>query len=151
MSEGYQSSLVDDLADDAVEGVGKIPQGISRQSFEKSSKLIRDTVGDISDDIVVQGSRAGGTATAASDIDYAIRVPKEQFDRLIKKYFKSPNPGSAAERTMQRAIESGKIQAGEAKLSGLRKMLEQEFGMKVDVSIILKDGPFDNGPMINLP
>lgn len=133
------------------EGAGKIPQGLEKQPFETASKLIRDTVGDISDDIVVQGSRAAGTARANSDIDFAIRVSKEQFDTLIKQYFKTPNPGTAAERTLLRAIQSGKIQAGEARLSGLRKMLEKQFAMNVDISIILKDGPFDNGTIIKLP
>ncbi len=122
------------------EDAGKLPQGIDKQSFETASKHIRDTVGDISDDIVVQGSRAAGTARADSDIDFAIRVSKDQFDAFIKQYFKTPNPGSA-ERTLLCAIESGKIQASEAKLSGLRKMLKNQFGMNVDISIILKDGP----------
>ncbi|MEM5769585.1 MAG: nucleotidyltransferase domain-containing protein [Bacillota bacterium] len=133
------------------EGAGKLPQGLDKQSFETASKLIRDTAGSVSDDIVVQGSRAAGTATADSDIDFAIRVSQEQFDNLIKQYFKTPNPGSAAERTLRHAIQSGKIQSGEAKLSGLRKMLEKQFGMKVDISIILKGGPFDNGTTIRLP
>ncbi len=59
-----------------------------------------------------------------------------KFDSLINQYFKTPNPGSAKERTMLHAIETGKIQAGEAKLSGLRKELQEIFGMEVDISII---------------
>ena len=49
---------------------------------------------------------------------------------------------------MLHAIETGKIQAGEAGLRGLRKELEKIFGMEVDISIIEIDGPFDNPPFI---
>lgn len=117
-------------------GSGSLPQGISQEQFDEASKLLRDSVGDISDDIVVQGSRASGTAKPTSDIDIAIKVTPEKFDELVNQYFKTPNPGSAKERTMLHAIETGKIQAGEAKLSGLRKLLQEIFGMDVDVSII---------------
>jgi len=134
-----------------VKPIGTVPQGLTEEAFKVSSKLIKDSVGGISHDIAVQGSRASGTARAASDIDYAIRVPKEQFESLVKEYFKSPTPGSAKERTMLHALNTGKIQAGEARLSGLRKQLESQLGMKVDISIVQKGGPFDNGPMIQLP
>lgn len=71
---------------------------------------------------------------------------KEQL--WINQYFKTPNPGSAKERTMLHAIETGKIQAGEAKLSGLRKELQEIFGMEVDISRIKQGGAFDNPPFI---
>lgn len=45
-------------------------------------------------------------------------------------------------------IKTGKIQAGEAKMSGLRKELEDIFGMDVDISIIKKGGESDNPPFI---
>ena len=60
--------------------------------LDDAAKLLRDSVDDISNDIVVQGSRANGTTKATSDIDIA---------------------GSAKERTMLHAMETGKIQAGE--------------------------------------
>ena len=125
-----------------------LPQGISQEQFSNASKLLRDRVGDISGDIVVQGSRAKGTAKPTSDIDIALRVSGDKFDSLINQYFKTPNPGSAKERTMLHAIETGKIQAGEAKLSGLRKELQEIFGMEVDISIIKQGGAFDNPPFI---
>ena len=71
-----------------------------------------------------------------------------RFDSLINQYFKTPNPGSAKERTMLHAIKTGKIQSGEAKLKGLRLELEEIFGMDVDISVIKIDGPFDNPPFI---
>ena len=128
----------------------KLPQGISEEAFDKGSQLIRDRVGDMSDDIVVHGSRASGTAKQTSDIDIAIKVTPEKFDELIKERFNSPNPGSAKERTMLHAIETGKIQAGEAGLRGLRKELEEIFGMDVDISIIEEGGAFDNPPFISI-
>lgn len=36
----------------------------------------------------------------------------------------------------------------EAKLSGLRKELQEIFGMEVDISIIKQGGAFDNPPFI---
>ena len=131
-------------------GVGnlKIPQGLSSEQFDSLSKLLKDRVGDISDDIFVQGSRAAGTAKVTSDIDIGIRVSDEQFNNLIKKYFKSPNPGSAKEKTMLHAIETGKIQSGEAKLRGFRKELQELLDMEVDISIIRDGGPFDRPPFI---
>lgn len=67
---------------------------------------------------------------------------------MIQKNFNSTNPESAKERTMLHAIETGKIQAGEAGLRGLRKELERIFGMEVDISIIKENGAFDNPPFI---
>ena len=132
----------------AESGSNTLPQGISQEQFSNASKLLRDRVGDISGDIVVQGSRANGTAKPTSDIDIALRVSGDKFDLLIKQYFKTPNPGSAKERTMLHAIKTGKIQSGEAKLKGLRLELEDIFGMNVDISIIKIGGPFDNPPFI---
>lgn len=101
----------------------KIPQGISAEMFSDASKLIKESIGYISDDIVVQGSRAGGTAKPTSDIDIAVRVTSEKFDELI--------------------------QTGEAKLKGLRLELEEIFRMEVDISIIKQGGTFDNPPFIS--
>lgn len=145
---------LDDLANAGrkkpLSGGGKysLPQGISQEQFSSASKLLRDKVGNISDDIVVQGSRASGTAKATSDIDIALRVSSDKFNELINQYFKIPNPGSAKERTMLHAIQTGKIQSGEAKLKALRLQLQNIFGMDVDISVIKIGGPFDNPPFI---
>ena len=148
-AEGFVSKGSISKAGYGVEsGRYSLPQGISQEQFSNASKLLRDRVGDISNDIVVQGSRAKGTAKPTSDIDIALRVSGDKFDSLINQYFKTPNPGSAKERTMLHAIETGKIQAGEAKLSGLRKELQEILGMEVDISIIKQGGAFDNPPFI---
>ena len=51
---------------------------------------------------------------------------------------------------MLHAIETGKIQSGEAKLKGVRLQLQEVFGMDVDISIIKIGGPFDNPPFISI-
>jgi RHS repeat-associated protein len=125
-----------------------IPQGLSAGKFLTASNKLRKAVGHISDDIVVQGSRASGTAKKLSDIDFAIKVDADKFDELIESSFGKPNPGSAKERTMLHAIKTGKIQAGEAGLSKLRKELVKQLGKDVDLSIIKKGGAFDNGAQL---
>ena len=125
-----------------------IPQGLTKKQFTELSNLLKSRLNHISDDIFIQGSRAGGTAKSSSDIDIGIRVNKDKFDELIKQYFGTPNAGSAKEKTMLHAIETGKIQAGEAKLSGMRKEIQNMLDMDVDISIILDGGKFDNPPYI---
>ena len=112
--------------------------------------MARAGAGDISDDIAVHGSRASGTAGPGSDIDVAIRVSDEQFAQIVRERFGTPNPGSAKEATMLHAIETGKIQAGEAGLRGLRRSLEGIAGMDVDISVVRVGGKFDRGPYIPL-
>jgi hypothetical protein len=128
-----------------------LPQGLTEEQFADAARTVRSGAGHLGDDIVVQGSRAAGTARPDSDIDLAIRVSPERFDELIKERFGSPNPGSAKERTMQWAIDTGKIQSGEAGVSGIRRSLEALLGMDVDLSVIRQDGPFDNPPFIEVP
>ncbi|WP_425576149.1 putative T7SS-secreted protein, partial [Streptomyces axinellae] len=127
------------------------PQGITQEKFDEMSQMVRERAGHLGDDIVVQGSRAAGTARLESDIDLAIRVSPQKFDELISERFGKPNPESAKERTMNWAVETGKIQSGEAGLRSLRKALEKHLGMDVDISVIRRGGPFDNPPFIKVP
>ena len=135
----------------------KIPQGIAEEKFKEATKLIKEKVKDISNDIFVQGSRAKGTATATSDIDFGIRVSAEKFDMLIKECFGKPNSGSAAERTMLHAIKTGKIHYGEIRINGnkLGNLFKEQIQnlleiSDIDLSIIKSGGPFDSGPFIYL-
>ncbi len=104
----------------------------------------------------MQGSRSGGTASPTSDLDIAIRVSPQRFDEIlndttiVRGNLASPNPGSAAAATRDTAISQGRIHAGEARLSGLARQLEQQYGRPVDISIIISGGPFDNGPQTPL-
>jgi len=52
---------------------------------------------------------------------------------------------------MLHAIETGKIQRGELRLSSLGKQLSADTAIeKVDISVIKVGGTFDNGPWIPL-
>ena len=124
----------------------RTPQGLTKEQFAKFSSQVRQGASHLGDDIRVHGSRAAGTAKLTSDIDVAIRVPEDKFNALIKEKFGTPNPGSAKERTMLHAMETGKIQAGEAGLRSLRQSVAGELGMEVDISVVKIGGSFDQGP-----
>src|SRR5262249_23755172 len=120
----------------------------TEDQFNRARILLRKEAGHIGDDVFVHGSRVKGTARPDSDVDIGIRVSADRFDELIEECFGSPNPGSAAERTMQHALKTGKIQAGDAGLRKVRKQLSKVLGRKVDVSIVRDRGPFDRGPYL---
>ena len=127
------------------------PQGLTSAQFSEATEFLRPHVERIGGELVVQGSRAARTAKPESDIDFGILVEPPRFDELISERFGAPNPGSAKERTMRKAMETGKIQAGELGLSGVRRSLESQLGMDVDLSAIRRGGPFDNPPFIGAP
>jgi hypothetical protein len=127
-----------------------VPQGLTEEQFAALSATVRAAVAHLGPDVQVQGSRAGGTAAAESDLDLAIRVSPERFVQLVRECFGTPNAGSAKARTMQHALQTGKIQAGEAGLRPLRKALESALGIAVDISIVCIGGPFDQGPYLPL-
>ena len=129
----------------------RLPQGLTGAQFDEAASLLRGGAGHIGDDIVVQGSRASGTARAASDIDFAVRVSPEQFNQQIVERFGTAKLGTAKGRTMLHAIETGKIQAGEAGLGALRRQLQKQLGIDVDLSIIQRGGAFDNGVTLPVP
>ena len=138
---------------DAVKGrlfraVGNLPEGVSAGQLDDAARRIRTQVGDLGDDLIVQGSRAGHSARPTSDIDFGLRVDPDRFDDLVRERFGTPNPGSAKERTMLHAIETGKIQAGEAGMRALRRALEADLERAVDLSVIRRGGPFDNEPWL---
>jgi len=128
-----------------------VPQGLTAEQFRRAARELREGTAHVGGDLVIQGSRAAGTARPDSDIDFAVRVRRSRFADLVASRFGAPNPGSAKERTMLRAIETGKIQAGEAGLSRLRRSLEAQLEMDVDLSIIRRGGPFDTPPFIEVP
>jgi hypothetical protein len=127
-----------------------VPQGLNEEQFANLSAKVFAGAGHWGQDIRVQGSRAGGTARSDSDLDLAILVSPERFEQILHECFRNVNPNTAKARTMQRARETGKIQTGEAKLRSLRKALEADLGVEVDISIIREGGPFDQAPYLPL-
>ena len=69
--------------------IRQVPHGLTRTQFRQASKLIREGVSEISDDIIVHGSRVHGDIKPAShpeypsDIDFAVLVDSDKFDSLI--------------------------------------------------------------------
>lgn len=123
-------------------------QGISYRQFSAATTPVLKAAEQVGGEAFVHGSRAAGTARSSSDVDIAIRVTPERFNQLILERFGAPNEGSAKLNTMLRAINSGKIQAGELRLSNLRLQLESTFGKDVDISAIQIGGATDNGPYV---
>jgi predicted nucleotidyltransferase len=138
-------------ADSTAGSTPATPQGLTEAQLVGAANLIYSETSYIGGEVLVQGSRAAGTATTTSDIDFAIRVSPDQFNALVEASFGSPNPGSAKFRTMQHAIVTGKIQAGEAGLRSTRRRLEAMLGIEVDLTVIRHSGPFDNPPYIPVP
>jgi RHS repeat-associated protein len=142
------SAVRADIATAGVVVAEGIPQGLSTAQFGRVSAMMRSGAGHIGEDMVVQGSRAAGTATTTSDIDLAVRVSTDRFNQIISQRFGSAKLGTAKGRTMLRALDTGKIQAGEAGLSGVRRAIQGELGIETDLSIIEIGGAFDNGVTI---
>ena len=133
----------------------QIPQGVSREKFNKMSSLLKKRLGGLSDDVRIQGSRARGTARPDSDIDIGIIVTEGEFSGILAESFKTVNPGSARSRTYLNALLTGKISPGNAGplkglLRKLRKEVADELGMKVDLSIIRRKSSFDSKPTIKI-
>lgn len=145
-----------------------IPQGLTAEQFAEGTALIRQYLGSLADDVIIQGSRIKGTArlTAtptrkASDIDFGLVVSPEEYSRSIRRAFpRNAGPEVANGRTMLKAIFGGRIFRRQAvfqavlddgtKLRTVAKKLEKIFGFEVDFSIIEKGGAFHSGPFVPL-
>jgi len=141
------------------------PQGMTEEQFKQVSVRLRERLkqeagrtGDLGDDIFVHGSRARGTAASDADLDIGIRVSVEGFDRLIRDRLATVKEGGDKWKTLQRALELGRLHQGEAGISGISKeiqrLINEELGLGftkgVQVAVIREAGPFDQGPFIPL-
>jgi len=139
----------------AVDRLNTTPQGLTDRQFDQMSKTVRGKAQEmgLGSDVVVQGSRAARTAKPTSDIDLGIRVAPEKFGQFLdtQSKLKAPNPGSALERTRNAAIEQGRIHAGEARLSSTAGAIEKQINKPVDLSVVRRDGPFDQKPTMDVP
>jgi len=117
---------------------------------------------------VVQGSAV--YRPAADDVDVALLVTQEQFDRLIEQSFPNQikairargidplrmsmgDANSAAERTLANAVETGVLKRDKVvpRLSDVRDQLQAVVGKKVDLSVVKVGGQFDHGPYFPIP
>jgi RHS repeat-associated protein len=129
----------------------EVPQGISKAKFAEASSLIRERLGARADQVVVQGSRARGTAKPTSDIDFALRESPDAFSKSIKDaYPQNPGPEVSKGRGMIDAIFRGRIFRREAGLRSVALELERILGIKVDFSKVEIGGLFDKRPFIPL-
>ncbi|KII00506.1 hypothetical protein LP52_01420 [Streptomonospora alba] len=135
----------------------EVPVGLTPELAQEMGDMIAEGLEqrNLDGEVVVQGSRVtgvrpNGEPIDTADIDIGIRVDQDTFSNVISERFKSPNPGSSKEARMLHAIDTGKIQSGEAGLRPLRKQLEDKLGMKVDISVIQKSGQFDRPPFIKV-
>ena len=139
------------------------PQGMTEEQFREMSVRLRRRVkeeqariGDLGDDFFVHGSRGSGTASADADLDIGIRVSGERFDQLIQERVARVRPGSDKWETLQEAVRQGRLHAGEAGISGIRKEIQRlineemnlGFAKGVQIMVIREAGPFDQGPFI---
>ena len=126
--------------------VGNLPEGITAEQLAAAAARIRSGARGLTGDVVVQGSRAGHSARAASDIDFGLRVPPEQYDRLIGEFF-----GDAGSEARTNAVARGRIFSRHAGLKELRAALEIDLDRKVDLAVIKRGGLFDNEPWLRVP
>jgi hypothetical protein len=141
------------------------PQGMTEEQFREVSVRLRRRLneeqartGDLGDDFFVHGSRGSGTAAADADLDIGIRVSAARFDQLIQERVARVRPGSDKWETLQEAARQGRLHAGEAGISGVRKEIQRlineemnlGFAKGVQVTVIREAGPFDQGPFIPL-
>jgi uncharacterized protein YukE len=125
---------------------GTPPEGVSPDQLAAAAARIRSTARGLTGDVVVQGSRAGHSARTASDIDFGLRVPPDDYDRLIKDFF-----GDATTEARTNAVARGRIFSRHAGLKELRAALEADLDRKVDLAVIKRGGMFDNEPWLRVP
>ncbi len=142
------------------------PQGMTEGQFNQVATRLRQRLqheaartGELGDDIFVHGSRGRGTAAPDADLDIGIRVSAERFEHLVQQRMARVTPGSDRYGTLVQALERGRLHAGEAGISGIRKELQRlineqmglGFTKGVQLTVIREAGPFDKGPFIPLP
>ena len=126
--------------------VGNLPEGITPDQLAAAAARIRSTARGLTGDLVVQGSRAGHSARAASDIDFGLRVPPGEYDRLVKDFF-----GETTTEARTNAVARGRIFSRHAGLTELRAALQTDLDRKVDLAVIKRGGLFDNEPWLRVP
>ena len=125
-----------------------LPGHVTADNWNTAARLVQEKARELGGHAGVQGSRVAGTHRPNSDIDYGVKVSQQRFDDFLDQRRQTLTPGSARWKTLEVAAERGRIHGGEAGLRPLRKQLERELGMEVDLSLIKRGGLFDNGKWI---
>jgi hypothetical protein len=128
---------------------GNLPDGIDRAPLRAAAALIRTRAGHYGDDVIVQGSRAGWSARAASDIDIGLRVSADRFEQILRDRFGDPVTADWAGQ-LDRCREKGIVHARRAGMRALGAELESILGCKVDISVIRHGSRFDQEPWLPL-
>ncbi len=128
---------------------GNLPDGVDRSRLRAAATLIRTRAGHYGDDVIVQGSRAGWSARATSDIDIGLRVSPDRFEEILRERFGNPVPDDVA-GFLAGCREKGIVHVRRAGLLPLRRVLEPVLGCKVDISVIRQGGRFDGEPWLPL-
>jgi uncharacterized protein YukE len=123
-----------------------LPEGLTRDQLARAAARIRAAAGHLGDDVVVQGSRAGHSARAGSDVDFGIRVAPERYAELVEECFDPVRHREARAH----AVERGRIFWRRAGLVDLRRGLLDDVGRKVDLAIIERGGLFDGEPWLRV-
>lgn len=128
---------------------GNLPDGVDRDRLRAAATLIREQAAHYGDDVIVQGSRAGWSARAASDIDIGLRVSPERFEEVLRARFGDPVSVEFA-GFLAACRDKGIIHVRRAGLRSLGVELESVLGHKVDLSVIRRGGRFDQEPWLPL-
>lgn len=173
------AAVTEGLQDFAAARTRGYPYGFkNRAAFQAFGKALKDGIageplppGGIA--VPVDGAAIQGSAVyrpSPRDIDVALLVRPEQFDRLIEQSFanqvtrvrargidplrmKMSDATTAAERTLANAVIKGIIKRDDVvpRLSAVRRLLEIVAGIDVDLSIVRRGGEFDHGPYVSIP
>jgi uncharacterized Zn-binding protein involved in type VI secretion/predicted nucleotidyltransferase len=131
-----------------------IPQGFSKQQFAKFKRSVRQVAKEAGlpeGELVVQGSRAKGTAKSGSDIDIALRVEEGKFFDFAQQRIGSVRPGTKLHKTLLKAARKGKLSKFDISPEFnqiLGRGLESKSPYQIDFSIIKKGSTYDTGPFI---
>lgn len=158
--EGLATAIKEVKATKGAAAIAKIiPQGFTEAAFKKFSKgarRLRKEAGlPASGELVVHGSRVKGTATAASDIDVALRVDEATFFELAEKCLARTYPETRLRKKMlDRIRNNGQLSSFD--LGRNFSQLRREFldvaspVETVQFSVLKKGGKLDTGPFLSL-
>ncbi|GAA4602551.1 putative nucleotidyltransferase [Actinoplanes octamycinicus] len=154
-TEVIARDLVQGAVEAAAKNVRQVPQGLTDRQFNKlarGARQLRRQAGLPDGDLVVQGSRARGTARAGSDLDVALRVDEQTFFDLSEQMLSRARLGTKLrERMLRRIRKNGQLSSFDLghDFQNLRHtLLDPESPYDVQFSVLQIGGKLDTGPFI---